>query len=134
MRSHDQSLNVMSHVSNSIYKPPKAITIPNKHGIGPLATFPYSAPKWQLLSHSGCQNTPQLLYCQKTLFHHQSHPLQAAWWVTNQAFTPRPKDLIQKVTSGAADTATKLKKTLDLDLCVQVIRSTSTKEELMSTP
>src|SRR5882757_9191164 len=55
MRSHDQSLNVMSHASNSIYKPPKAITTPNKHGIGPQATLPYSVPKWQLLSHRGCQ-------------------------------------------------------------------------------
>src|SRR5882757_9024386 len=107
MRSHDQSLNVMSHVSNSIYKPPKAITIPNKHGIGPQATFPYSAPKWQFLSHSGYQNTPQLLYCQKTLFHHQSHPLQAAWWVSNKLSPQDQRTLIQKVTSGAANTTTK---------------------------
>src|SRR5882757_3778832 len=37
------------------------------------------------------------------------------------------RTLIQKVTSGAADTATQLKKTLNLDVCVQVIRNTLTK-------
>src|SRR5882757_3615348 len=44
------------------------------------------------------------------------------------------RTLIQKVTSGAADTATKLKKTLDLNICVQAIRATLTKEALMFTP
>ena len=38
--------------------------------------------------------------------------------------------LVCKVTSGAVDTATKLKKTLDLDVCVQTIRNALKKEGL----
>src|SRR5882757_3614018 len=133
MRSHDQSLNVMSHVSNSIYKPPKAITIPNKHGIGPQATFPYSAPKWQLLSHSGCQT--HLSYSTvRRLYSTISHTLSRQHSGCPTKLSPQDqRTLIQKVTSGAADTTTKLKKTLDLDVCIQVIRTTLTKEALMPT-
>src|ERR1700745_2749178 len=41
--------------------------------------------------------------------------------------------LVRKVTSGAADTATKLKKIMDLDVCVQTIRNALKKEGLKST-
>ena len=82
---------------------------------------------------SGHPNTSQLLYCQNTLFHHQSHPPQAAWWASNQAFVPSQRDLVQRVTSGAADTATQLKKLLNLDICIQTIRTTLKREGLKST-
>ena len=78
----------------------------------------------------GHPNTCQLLYYQKTLFHHQSHPPQAAWWASSQAFTPTQKDLVQKVTSGAVDTATKLKKLPNLDMYIQTIRIKSKREWL----
>jgi transposase len=40
--------------------------------------------------------------------------------------------LVQKITSGAVDTATKLKNTLNLDVCVQAISNTLRKEGLRS--
>ena len=80
----------------------------------------------------GHPNTSQLLYYQKTLFHHQSHPPQAAWWASSQAFAPSQKDLVQKVTSGAMGTATKLKKLLNLDVCIENIRITLKREGLKS--
>jgi Transposase len=53
--------------------------------------------------------------------------------VSNHAFTPGQKELVRKVTSGAADIATEFKKTLNLDVYVQTIRNMLTKEGLKST-
>jgi hypothetical protein len=46
----------------------------------------------------------------------------------NQAFAQGRMVFVQKVTPGATDTATRLMKTLDLDVCVQTIRITLKKE------
>jgi len=43
------------------------------------------------------------------------------------------KPLVHKITSGAAHTATELKETLDMGVCVHTIRETSKQEGLVST-
>ena len=54
-------------------------------------------------------------------------------WCPTKLLPSDRRTLIQKVTSGAVDTATKLKQTLDLDVCIQVIRNTLKKKGLKST-
>jgi hypothetical protein len=88
--------------------------------------------KWPILSTGGCPDACQLLYCPKALHHHQTHPPRKYGGRPAKVTPQDRRHLARKVTSGAASTAAELKKSLDLDVCVQTIRNMLKKEGLRS--
>ena len=121
------------YVSNSIYGPCEASSPHKSKQMTPINFVPMLLQNGNSC-HKVAAKTP-LSYSMVSISHStiSYNPPQKCGEHPAKLSPQGRRTLVEKVTPGGADTATKLGKTLGQDLCIQTIRCTMTKEGLKFT-